>query len=196
MQDTVAESAVEAVVQEQPVVLGNIRVGEVGRARTDEGDVPNLRVGCSNVRCSFRRLVCHVRINTVPLAQIVTSTWVLDGEPELVSSGVSLVDVERVILTESNDHMAGVHCSSEELDTVVLVRINLDVIDFGAGADSTEGEAVDFVVSREIIAAVTDGNVAEDTAVGSIVLSKLTGCTGIQGYRRNHRYRSQLRWRG
>ena len=61
--------------------------------------------------------------------------------------------------------MAGVDRSSEELDAVVRIRVNLDVVDGRSAADTAEGESVDLAGSGIDVAAVADGDVAHNPAV-------------------------------
>ena len=164
VEQRVVDEALEAVVDVDGVVA-LVVADQRGGAGTDEGGVVDHRSGVGGV-------VTDGAVDAVPLAAVVVGgahavgeEGILDGEPELVGAGEAFVDVEGVVLVEGHDHVAGADGAAEELDAVVGVGIDFDVVDFGAGADAAEGEAVDLAAGSVNVAAVADGDVAEDTAV-------------------------------
>ena len=163
---------VHCVVTFLPVDLtsdvGQCRDGTI-IARTKEGGIVDTWRSKVTNRCRTRGETAAITVDTIPLATCIGDAGVLDGQPELVVTCPSLVDIEAVVLVEGHHEVAGAYRATEELDSVVLVCEDLDILDRRSRANTTQGKSVDLLSGFELVTTMADRDVAYHAAVVRVV---------------------------
>ena len=70
-------------------------------------------------------------------------------------SSPRLVGIKTVVTGVPYYYVLGVNCSTEPLNTVVLVGYDFDVLNYGSATYATKGDTVDFVTATDVGSAVT-----------------------------------------
>ena len=115
----------------------------------------------------MRSLFSPLLSASIPWSASSPRCWAIQNWP---AARPAVGPVEAVVGDPRADHVLRIHGAAEELDAVVLVEVHLDVIHFGAAADTLEGDPVQLVVGAELGAGELHAHVVEDAAaVGGVV---------------------------
>ena len=77
----------------------------------------------------------------------------------------AIVPVDAVILNVGQNQVFNAYRTTEELNTVIRIRVNLDVVNSGTRTYTTKRDTVQLVVQRDFKTAELYANVAQDTRV-------------------------------
>lgn len=85
-------------------------------------------------------------------------------QQELETAGVAVIPIEGIVVRMLAHEVLGIDGATEELETIIGRVTDLNVIDDGAAANPTKGQAVNLVVRRDLRPDVFDAHVARDAA--------------------------------
>ena len=97
------------------------------------------------------------------LGDIVAAAVDLVDDHILDGALITIVGIDRFIIVACQDQVFGVHGSTEKLNAVIRIVVNLNVLNDGAVTDAAKSDAVQLIVWRQLEARILDLNVAQYT---------------------------------
>ena len=142
---------------------------------TDECDVIDSRVGA---RC---RLVVLAAV--VDFKAVVGIVAVLLCNPELALACPTVCPVKRVIACAGDERVFEINSAAEHLNAIILIHVHLHVLNDGAGADTLQCDAVEFIVGAKFDAGVFYADILQHAAaIRRIVAAEGTRVAFTEGF--------------